>query len=230
MKINLLPLKKEQEKQRKKISISLISVSFIILAVLGGIFFIVFGTNLYLKSRINSLCNKIKEKNDGIGQYSKIETKVNNVVTGLDNIKQILDSRINWEDLLAEIETFMPKESFLTSLAITREDITFNVKTRSIGKVAEFIESLRNYEISITDSSNNQDQSVTATNDVSNTATSSDEDDPNKVKLFNNIDISDYAKENKSIDVGEGKMEQVTYYSLEIKAKISEVLWSKNQK
>ena len=237
MKINLLSLQKEQEKQKKRISVSLITVSGIILAILGGVFFIVWGTNMYLKVRISSLDNKINETNNNIGKYSKIETKVNNLITGLDNIKQILDGRTNWEDLLTEIETFMPKESFLTGLTITKEDITFNVKTRSISKVVEFIESLRKHKFSINEKKDDNPTSVSVNNntdeidvaELNKDNLSSDDNDSNKVKLFNNIEISDYAKETKQIDSDNGGKEEVTYYSLEIKAKISEVLWSKNQ-
>lgn len=205
MQINLLPKKKEKEKQRKSLNFLVIFISMLILAGTAGLVFLIVGANLVKKASISSLNKEISETKERIKDYSKLEKNVNSIVFGLDSAKQILDNRKNWLNLLTEIEALMPKETFLTEFSTSGNEITFKTKTISVEKVAEFIESLRNYELAVS---------------FSDKVSEADKaEETGKVKLFNEVEISNYSKETKG---------GITYYMFDVKANFTEDIWKKS--
>lgn len=194
MQINLIPKTKEKELQQKRINFLVFSSIVLLIITTLVLILVLFGINLVKKKTISDLDRSISEVKSNIARYSKLEKNINSIVSGLDSIKQILDNRSSWINLFEKIENLMPKETFLTELSTSGNEINFKVRTTSIDKVAEFIESLRNYKLRLR------------------------KEDISKVKLFSNIEISNFLKE-----VQEG----ITYYSFDIKANFIEEIWKK---
>ena len=175
MQINLLPKSKEQESKQKKVNFLTFSFSGLLIGAVAILVIVLYVINITGKSTIDSLDKATEETKGNISKYSELEKNVTSVVSGLENVKQILDTRPKWGNLYQEIESLMPKEAFLTEVVSSGDEITFKTKTISVEKVAEFIGSLRNFEI-IVKSGN----------------------DSKKQKLFSDIEISNYAKETKN--------------------------------
>ncbi len=177
MQINLLPKSKEQEKKQEKASFLAYSFSGLLIGAVAILATVLYVMNAIQRNTINDLNKSIALTQGSINQYADLEKSITAVVSGLNDTKQILDTRPKWGNLYKEIEALMPKETFLTDITSSKTQITFKTKTISVEKVAEFIVSLKNFGIS----KGNGDQAQ-------------------KTKLFSDIEISNYSKEIKGLN------------------------------
>jgi len=218
MQINLVPQSKEVEQQRKKISFFIVSAALLLLGAATAFSLILLSINLVNNNTISDLGKEIGNAKKDIGGYSKLEKNVTNFMTSVDGVKQILENRRRYDDLYSDIETLMPKETFLTEISTSDEEVTFKVRTTSPEKVAQFIESLRKYEKEPGQNESSEEQGKSAeevTSSGGNQTNQGTESNIQKIKVFDSIEVTNYSKE-------EG------YFQFDVKAKIREESWKKS--
>lgn len=199
MQINLVPKTREERQKRKQLSFMIIMIAVSILIAVGVISLVLYSTNLYKKSKIKNLESEIIETKDNIKKYSELEANIKYLVFGLDYAEEIIEDRKDWINLYSEVEKLMPKETFLKDISIKDGVISFQAKTNSVSKVAEFIESLRKYEFELSNDS--------------------DEEKSRKVKLFTNIEVTNYSKSQDGDDL---------IYTFEFEGEYTEEIWQKS--
>lgn len=195
MQINLLPKTREDQKIKKRITYLVTVICIGLLSVTGLLFIILGSINLISNNNINNLNKDIEKTKDDINVYSDLEKDVNFLTSRLDIAEKVFENRKKWDIFLGEIQKFMPKETFLTELEMPGDNIKFKIASPTIGKVAEFIESMRKYEIEINNKNNNDDVV---------------HEENNNKKLFQDLEVSAYSKETK---------DGIAFYLFEVKAK-----------
>ncbi len=203
MQINLLPKSKEEQKRRKKIQFLVTFICVAILSITVSLVIVSGGINLIRKNTILDLKKDIDKTKDNITVYVDLEKDVLSLMSRLDAIEQIFKERKKWEVFLEEVQSFMPRETFLSEMELPDNKVTFKIVSPTIDKVAEFIESMRDYKIEVDEGNVSENEAVHETK---------------KINLFEELEISAYSKETK---------ESVTVYLFEVKAKFSEDLWKK---
>lgn len=211
MQINLVPKTREKEQKKAQLSyiLSLIGIAVIVVTVIACL--VIFGMNVAKKSKVKSLEKNIGEARDKISDYSEIEENVSYLVAATAEAKAILESRKEWNKILDELQSLMPREAFLTEVSIEGNKMVFKTKTTSSGKVAEFINSLMSYEFErIIEEERENSENGEEDNNT--------EEQKEKIKLFENVTVSNYSKQLER---------ERMYYFFDVEATFTEEIWKK---
>lgn len=208
MKIDLNLKSKGVEKQRKKTSFFLVSFSLLLVSASVVLMMVISGINFSKNSSLKSLDKEISQKKDSLSKYSDLEKNINYTSVGLLDIKQIIETRIKWSNFFREMEKLMPRESAITDISLSQNEVTFKTRVTKIEKAVEFVDSLMAYKITPSQNLNLGTGSVPSSGEQVS-ATSSN-------YLFSGIDISNFSKTIEGSN---------TYYNFEFKANISEEVW-----
>ncbi len=235
MQINLIPKTREQEQKKKQVNNLVFVVAVVVLASVGILAFILYSINLAREAEIKGLEEKIAGNKKEAENYNLVREKTNFIITGMTGIDDLLRKRKDWVILYSELQNLMPREAYLADFSMGSEEgqtnkIFFKTRARSVSKVAEFIESLRTYEIEIPESPETEEPKLVNLTTLALDDLSGDDEDnqenqdkeikTKKIKLFTEIKISNYSK-----DVS---IEGVFYY-FEVEAIYVEELWTKKK-
>ena len=81
---------------------------------------LVFGLNLYQKSRVESLTTQLQEAQGALRlpENATLNTQVSEVLAGGDKLKNVLDSRVRWSKFYTVLNGVTPQNVKLTGLSI----------------------------------------------------------------------------------------------------------------
>lgn len=82
---------------------------------------LVFGLNLYQKSRVESLTTKLQEVSNELRlpENATLNTQVSEVLSGGDRLQTVLNSKVRWSKFYTLLNAVTPKNVKLTGLSIT---------------------------------------------------------------------------------------------------------------
>jgi Tfp pilus assembly protein PilN len=145
--INLVPEVQQQKQTQAKrntyatfFSVSLIVITISGLVIMGAI---KIGQDVSLKSTQTKI-DSVKAESE---QYKELEETVLSLEAGLNGVKDILGGKNNWTRLLPHMEAAMPSDVAYTSLEINGNLIKAELKGKTVGSLARFIESYKSYKV-----------------------------------------------------------------------------------
>ena len=81
---------------------------------------LVFGLNLYQKSRVSTLMTELQKADSALNlpENANINTQVSEVLAGSEALKNVLNSKVRWSKFYALLNGVTPKDVKLTGLSI----------------------------------------------------------------------------------------------------------------
>ncbi len=139
-KINLLPWRAELKKQRQKEFLT----QLVLAMLLAGV--VIFAVHLhydgaieYQRARNENVKREIAEVDKKIKEINAIEDKKHRLLTKIDVIQKLQESRPEAVHLFDEIPKLTPEGVFLSSFKQSGRNLTFEGKTESNARVSAFM-------------------------------------------------------------------------------------------
>ncbi|MEK7534928.1 MAG: hypothetical protein AAB563_00795 [Patescibacteria group bacterium] len=103
---------------------------------------LVFGLNLYQRSRVESLTTQLQEASSALRlpENATLNTQVSEVLSGGDKLKNVLSTRVKWSKFYTLLNGITPKDVKLTGLSIA-DSGTFRAEgnTSSLSDLARLL-------------------------------------------------------------------------------------------
>jgi type IV pilus assembly protein PilN len=142
-KINLLPWREEQRKQKKQSFLTTLGLSAIAtLGILGLVHANINGQKEYQEHRNKMLQDEIALLDLKIVEIKSIEDKKRKLLAKIDLIQKLQESRPEIVHLFDEIPKSTPDGVFLTKITQTGADLTFDGKSQSNARVSAFMRAI----------------------------------------------------------------------------------------
>jgi type IV pilus assembly protein PilN len=142
-KINLLPWREEQRKQKKQSFLTALGLSAIAtLGILGLIHANINGQKEYQEHRNKMLQDEIALLDIKIVEIKSIEDKKRKLLAKIDLIQKLQESRPEIVHLFDEIPKSTPDGVFLTKITQTGADLVFDGKSQSNARVSAFMRAI----------------------------------------------------------------------------------------
>jgi type IV pilus assembly protein PilN len=142
-KINLLPWREERRKQKQKdfLNAMALSVLFAIL-VLGVVHTYIEGLKAYQEQRNRILQNEIVLLDKKIVSIKDIEEKKSKLLTKIDLIQKLQESRPEIVHLFDELSKTMPDGVFIKKFTQIGNDLMFEGKSQSNARISAFMRAI----------------------------------------------------------------------------------------
>ncbi len=142
-RINLLPWRAELKKQQQQqfLTAALLSV-ILTLVLIFAVHMYYDGVMEYQESRNQMLRNEIAAVDKKIAEIKNIEEKKTELLTKIDVIQKLQESRPLIVHLFDEIARRTPDGVFLSSFAQSNMELTFKGKTESNARVSAFMRAI----------------------------------------------------------------------------------------
>jgi Tfp pilus assembly protein PilN len=142
-RINFLDQDKQKKGSRSFDSVKLVS------GILLGVYLLVglgvFGFYIYKKRENNNLQTKISRAKNRIKQQSSVETKQRYLVSKVQNLSLLLDSKEEHRLLIETLLTLLPDGVSVSKFEIgSQDEINFNAESKDFRKVEEFLTRIKN--------------------------------------------------------------------------------------
>lgn len=142
-KINLLPWREEQRKQKKQSFLTALGLSAIAtLGILGLVHANINGQKEYQEHRNKMLQDEIALLDLKIVEIRSIEDKKRKLLAKIDLIQKLQESRPEIVHLFDEIPKSTPDGVFLTKITQTGADLIFDGKSQSNARVSAFMRAI----------------------------------------------------------------------------------------
>ncbi len=142
-KINLLPWREEQRKQKKQSFLTALGLSAIAtLGILGLVHANINGQKEYQEHRNKMLQDEIALLDLKIVEIKSIEDKKRKLLAKIDLIQKLQESRPEIVHLFDEIPKSTPDGVFLTKITQTGADLVFDGKSQSNARVSAFMRAI----------------------------------------------------------------------------------------
>ena len=142
-KINLLPWREEQRKQKKQSFLTTLGLSAIAtLGILGLVHANINGQKEYQEHRNKMLQDEIALLDLKIVEIKSIEDKKRKLLAKIDLIQKLQESRPEIVHLFDEIPKSTPDGVFLTKITQTGADLIFDGKSQSNARVSAFMRAI----------------------------------------------------------------------------------------
>lgn len=139
-KINLLPWREELRQQKKKEFLSLIGLAALVtVLVLGLVHLYIGGLKEHQQQRNKLLEDEIAILNDKIVEVKTIGEQKSKLLSKIDLVQRLQESRPEIVHLFDEIPRATPDGVFLTKFTQAGADLTFEGKTQSNARVSAFM-------------------------------------------------------------------------------------------
>lgn len=146
IKINLLP-----KKYRVKKTPNWIRILFFTLTV-GVTFYFLFAYTInnnrvkILTTQIESMTAEIKYLQEQEKKMQETQKQIDAIQKRIDIVRSLITREPDWLKIVNSIGNSMPDDVFLNSAQFTGSQITFSGTSQSIFSIAQFIESLSQYQ------------------------------------------------------------------------------------
>lgn len=142
-RINLLPWREELRAQRKQNFINAIGVAVLFTAVIfGGVHLYVDGLKAYQEQRNKILQDEIALLDIKIAKIKTIEEQKSKLLTKIDLIQKLQESRPEIVHLFDELPKVTPDGVFLSKFTQVGADLTFEGKSRSNARISAFMRAI----------------------------------------------------------------------------------------
>ncbi len=142
-RINLLPWREELRAQRKQDFINAIGVAVLFTAVIfGGVHLYVDGLKAYQEQRNKILQDEIALLDIKIAKIKTIEEQKSKLLTKIDLIQKLQESRPEIVHLFDELPKVTPDGVFLSKFTQVGADLTFEGKSRSNARISAFMRAI----------------------------------------------------------------------------------------
>lgn len=146
-KINLVPEIQEQKQRVSKTNSTVVTISVIVVAVLGGLVLALSGLLVATKVSLASTQSKIASTQQEVDKYKELEQTVASLENGLAQVKKIFDGQNDWSKLFPHLEAATPNDIAFTQLSLAPGTISANLTGKSVDSLARFVESYKNYQL-----------------------------------------------------------------------------------
>ena len=142
-RINLLPWREELRKKKKKDFVTALAASGIIaIVIVGLIHMYIEGLKSYQDQRNNLLQKEIAELDKKIAAIDTIDEKKRKLLTKIELIQRLQESRPEIVHLFDEIPRLTPDGVYLKKLTQTGNDLVFEGKSQSNARVSAFMRAI----------------------------------------------------------------------------------------
>lgn len=142
-KINLLPWREELRAQKKKDFISAIGVAVVLTAIIfGGVHMYIEGLKSYQEQRNKVIQDEIAVLDKKIEQIKSIEEQKSKLLTKIDLIQKLQESRPEIVHLFDELPRVTPDGVVLSTFKQAGTDLTFQGKSQSNARVSAFMRAI----------------------------------------------------------------------------------------
>ncbi|MFI3199227.1 MAG: PilN domain-containing protein [Methylococcaceae bacterium] len=142
-KINLLPWREELLKRKQKAFLNAIALSVLVgIIILGLLHTYIAGLNAYQEQRNQLLISEIAVLDKKIIDIKIIEEKKRKLLTKIDLIQKLQESRPEIVHLFDEIAKTTPDGVFLTKFTQTASELIFEGKSQSNARVSAFMRAI----------------------------------------------------------------------------------------
>ena len=140
VKINLLPWREEKRQQQKQDFGTAIGAGVMVTCLIFAlVYFHIDGLKNYQTSRNNILNQEITRVNKKIKEIKDIESKKNKLLTKIEVIQQLQESRPQIVHLFDELAKSTPEGVFLTQFKQSGKTLTFTGKAQSNARVSAYM-------------------------------------------------------------------------------------------
>lgn len=145
VKINLLPWRETQRKEKQQRFLILLTCSLIIvLSIFVLIHICIANQQSFQIQRNTMLKNEISIQDKNIFAMNILEAKTNQIISKINYINIVQKTRLDTLDLLNQLAVDMPSTVFLTKLTRIDREIIIEGKTQSSGALSEFMQQIEN--------------------------------------------------------------------------------------
>lgn len=142
-RINLLPWREEQRKQKKKDFLTAMGLLVLLTLVLFGFVHThIQGLQAYQEARNKILEEEIVRLDQKLGEIKNIEETKNKLLAKIDLIQKLQESRPEVVHLIDEIPRTTPDGVFLTKFTQTLQALVFEGKSQSNARVSAFMRAI----------------------------------------------------------------------------------------
>ncbi len=142
-KINLLPWREELRAQKKQDFINAIGVAVVITAIIfAGVHMYIEGLKAYQEQRNKIIQDEIALLDIKIAKIKTIEEQKNKLLTKIDVIQKLQESRPEIVHLFDELPRVTPDGVFLTKFIQKGADLNFEGKSQSNARVSAFMRAI----------------------------------------------------------------------------------------
>ena len=142
-KINLLPWREELRAQKKKDFIAAIGVAVLFtILIFAGVHMYIEGLKAYQERRNKLIQDEIALLDKKIVQIKTIEEQKAKLLTKIDLIQKLQESRPEIVHLFDELPRVTPDGVFLTKFTQVGSDLTFEGKSQSNARVSAFMRAI----------------------------------------------------------------------------------------
>jgi type IV pilus assembly protein PilN len=142
-RINLLPWREEQRKQKKKDFLTAMGLLVLLTLVLFGFVHThIQGLQAYQEARNKILEEEIVRLDQKLGEIKNIEETKNKLLAKIDLIQKLQESRPEVVHLIDEIPRTTPDGVFLTKFTQTVQALVFEGKSQSNARVSAFMRAI----------------------------------------------------------------------------------------
>lgn len=143
VKINLLPWREENRQQRKQEFVAAIGTGVVLTGFLFSlVYFYIEGMKEYQQNRNDLLNQEITLVNRKIKEIKDIESKKNKLLTKIEVIQQLQESRPQIVHLFDELAKSTPEGIFLTQFKQSGKLLTFTGKAQSNARVSAYMRAI----------------------------------------------------------------------------------------
>lgn len=138
--INLLPWREDLRKQQQQDFGVAIGAGVVVTCIIMTIIYMyIEGMKEYQQSRNQLLKSEIQVVNKRIKEIKDIEAKKNQLLTKIEVIQKLQESRPQIVHLFDELSKSTPEGVFLTTFQQNNNDLTFSGKAQSNGRVSAYM-------------------------------------------------------------------------------------------
>ena len=142
-KINLLPWREELRAQKKQDFVNALGAAVVFtLIVVGGVHLYINGLQEYQEQRNKMLQDEIALLDIKIAEISSIEEKKSKLLSKIDLIQKLQESRPEIVHLFDELPKTAPDGVFLTKFTQVGADLTFDGKSQSNARISTFMNAI----------------------------------------------------------------------------------------
>lgn len=145
VKINLLPWRATQRKEKQQRFLILLSLSLIIeLSIFGFIHIDIVNQQTFQLQRNTMLQYEITSQDKNISAITILGTKTNQIISKINYLNMLQKTRLDTLGLLNQLASVIPSTVFLTKLTRNNHEIIIEGKTQSSGALSEFMQQIEN--------------------------------------------------------------------------------------